>query len=59
MMNTRIRILTGDRPTGRLHLGHYAGSLASRIRLQRDGECFLVVADLHALRLDLSATRSP
>jgi tryptophanyl-tRNA synthetase len=49
MMKTRIRILTGDRPTGRLHLGHYAGSLANRIRLQRDGECFLVVADLHAL----------
>lgn len=49
MMNTRIRILTGDRPTGRLHLGHYAGSLTNRIRLQHEGECFLVVADIHAL----------
>jgi len=31
---TKNRILTGDRPTGRLHLGHYVGSLANRVRLQ-------------------------
>jgi len=43
------RILTGDRPTGRLHLGHWVGSLASRVRLQDDYECFFIVADLHAL----------
>jgi tryptophanyl-tRNA synthetase len=43
------RILTGDRPTGKLHLGHYAGSLKNRIRLQDEYEVFLLVADLHAL----------
>ncbi|MDR2588505.1 MAG: tryptophan--tRNA ligase, partial [Spirochaetales bacterium] len=43
------RILTGDRPTGRLHLGHYVGSLANRVRLQNEYECFFIVADLHTL----------
>ncbi len=43
------RILTGDRPTGRLHLGHWVGSLSSRVRLQDAYECFFIVADLHAL----------
>lgn len=43
------RILTGDRPTGRLHLGHYIGSLRNRIRLQDEYECFFIIADLHTL----------
>src|SRR5215468_3925848 len=43
------RMLTGDRPTGRLHLGHYAGSLANRIRLHRRYQSFFIVADLHML----------
>jgi tryptophanyl-tRNA synthetase len=43
------RILTGDRPTGRMHLGHYVGSLANRVRLQDQYECFFIVADLHTL----------
>jgi len=43
------RILTGDRPTGRLHLGHYVGSLANRVRLQEEYESFYVIADLHVL----------
>jgi tryptophanyl-tRNA synthetase len=43
------RMLTGDRPTGRLHLGHYAGSLANRIRLHRRYESFFIIADLHML----------
>lgn len=43
------RILTGDRPTGPLHLGHYVGTLANRVRLQDQYEVFLVVADYHAL----------
>ncbi|HIE38295.1 MAG TPA: tryptophan--tRNA ligase [Anaerolineales bacterium] len=43
------RILTGDRPTGRLHLGHYVGSLANRVRLQEEYECFFIIADLHTL----------
>ncbi len=45
----RKRILTGDRPTGKLHLGHYVGSLANRVRLQEDYECNFIIADLHTL----------
>src|SRR3954468_17053929 len=42
----RYRVLTGDRPTGALHLGHYLGTLRERIRLQDSGvETFVVVAD--------------
>lgn len=43
------RILTGDRPTGPLHLGHYAGSLRNRIRLQDKYETFIIIADIQAL----------
>lgn len=43
------RILTGDRPTGKLHLGHYVGSLKSRYELQDEYETFLIIADLHML----------
>jgi len=43
------RILTGDRPTGKLHLGHYVGSLKNRIELQDEYEVFILVADLHSL----------
>src|SRR3989337_722093 len=43
------RILTGDRPTGKLHLGHYVGSLKNRLRLQSEYECFFIIADLHTL----------
>src|SRR5687767_7766865 len=43
------RILTGDRPTGPLHLGHYVGSLQNRVRLQDTYDCFFIVADYHAL----------
>ncbi|MGQ9458827.1 MAG: tryptophan--tRNA ligase [Anaerolineae bacterium] len=45
----RRRILTGDRPTGKLHLGHYVGSLKNRVRLQDEYECFFIIADLHML----------
>ena len=45
----RKRILTGDRPTGRLHLGHWVGSIQNRVRLQDEYECFFIVADLHTL----------
>jgi tryptophanyl-tRNA synthetase len=45
----RKRILTGDRPTGRLHIGHYVGSLANRVKLQREYECHFIIADLHTL----------
>ena len=43
------RILTGDRPTGALHLGHYVGSLKNRVDLQDKFECAFVIADLHTL----------
>lgn len=45
----RKRLLTGDRPTGRLHLGHYVGSLKNRVQLQDDYECYFIIADLHML----------
>jgi tryptophanyl-tRNA synthetase len=43
------RILTGDRPTGRLHLGHWVGSIQNRVRLQQEYECFFIIADIHTL----------
>ncbi len=49
MNDKRKRILTGDRPTGQLHLGHYVGSLENRLRLQDTYECFFIIADLHTL----------
>ncbi len=45
----RKRILTGDRPTGKLHLGHYVGSLKNRVQLQDEYDCFFIIADLHML----------
>lgn len=45
----RKRILTGDRPTGKLHLGHYVGTLQNRVRLQDEYECFFIIADYHML----------
>jgi tryptophanyl-tRNA synthetase len=44
-MAEKKRILTGIRPTGPLHLGHYAGALENWVRLQRDYECFFLIAD--------------
>lgn len=43
------RVLTGDRPTGPLHLGHYAGSLRTRVALQEDHDQTILIADLQAL----------
>jgi tryptophanyl-tRNA synthetase len=45
----RKRILTGDRPTGKLHLGHYVGSLRNRVDLQDEYDCLFIIADLHML----------
>jgi tryptophanyl-tRNA synthetase len=42
-------ILTGDRPTGRMHLGHFVGSLVNRVKLQDEYECYFIIADLHVL----------
>ena len=43
------RILTGDRPTGPLHLGHYVGSLVDRVRLQHEYDSYIILADVQAL----------
>ena len=45
-------ILTGDRPTGKLHLGHYVGSLRERVKIQESGnydEMYIMIADAQAL----------
>jgi tryptophanyl-tRNA synthetase len=46
---SRKRILTGDRPTGKLHLGHYVGTLQNRVELQDEYDCLFIIADLHML----------
>ena len=43
------RILTGDRPTGKLHLGHYVGSLKNRVELQHHFDQYIMIADVQAL----------
>lgn len=43
------RILTGDRPTGKLHLGHFVGSLSNRVKLQEEYDQFVLIADVQAL----------
>lgn len=49
MSYKKKRALTGDRPTGRLHLGHYVGSLQKRVELQDKDELFVIIADVQAL----------
>ena len=44
----RARILTGDTPSGKLHIGHWVGSLENRVRLQDAYECYFLIANLHA-----------
>lgn len=46
---TTKRILTGDRPTGKLHIGHLVGSLQNRVRLQEEYETYILIANIHAL----------
>ena len=50
-MGNKKRILTGDRPTGRLHIGHYFGSLKKRVEMQNSGEYepYILIADVQAL----------
>ncbi|MFZ2314489.1 MAG: tryptophan--tRNA ligase [Gammaproteobacteria bacterium] len=45
---TKPRLLTGDTPTGRLHLGHWVGSLENRVQMQNDYDCFFIIANVHA-----------
>ncbi|UPA17544.1 tryptophan--tRNA ligase [Borrelia puertoricensis] len=42
-------MLTGDRPTGSLHLGHYVGSIVNRLKYQEEYETYIIIADLHTL----------
>jgi tryptophanyl-tRNA synthetase len=48
-MGQKKKLLTGDRPTGPLHLGHYIGSLESRVKLQDEYESYIMLADVQAL----------
>jgi len=50
--NQRVRVLSGMRPTGQLHLGHYHGVLKNWLKLQNEYECFFSVVDWHALTTD-------
>jgi tryptophanyl-tRNA synthetase len=53
---TRPRVLSGMRPTGRLHLGNYMGALYNWVQLQHQYECYFFVADYHALTTDYADT---
>ncbi|MCY3973421.1 MAG: tryptophan--tRNA ligase [Candidatus Dadabacteria bacterium] len=56
-MTDKPILVTGDRPTGRLHLGHLVGSLESRLKFQDKYGCFFLVADLHMLTTHFDKTR--
>jgi tryptophanyl-tRNA synthetase len=61
-MEKKKRLISGDRPTGLLHLGHYVGSVKNRLALQDSYECYFFVADLHMLttkkeKADILASR--
>ena len=53
---SRPRVLSGMRPTGKLHLGNYMGALANWVKLQEQYECYFFIADLHALTTDYADT---
>ena len=57
-MSIKPRILTGDRPTGPLHLGHYVGTLKNRVKLQHNYDCFFIIADLHTLTTAISKEKT-
>ena len=52
MAASRQRVLSGMRPTGKLHLGNYLGALENWVRLQDEYECFYFVANWHVLTTD-------
>ena len=56
MEKSNARVLSGMRPTGKLHLGHYVGALQNWVRLQDQYECFFFVADWHALTTNYADT---
>ena len=55
---TKGRVLSGMRPTGKLHLGNYVGALRNWVGLQDQYDCFFFIADWHALTTDYADTRS-
>jgi tryptophanyl-tRNA synthetase len=56
LTNKRKRVLSGMRPTGKLHIGHYVGALQNWVRMQDEYTCFFEVADWHALTTDYADT---
>ena len=54
--NTKKRVLSGMRPTGKLHLGNYVGALDNWVRMQDNYDCFFFIADWHALTTDYADT---
>src|SRR5947209_17075206 len=56
MSTSRPRVLSGMRPTGRLHLGNYMGALYNWVKLQHQYECYFFIADYHALTTDYADT---
>jgi tryptophanyl-tRNA synthetase len=57
-VSIKKRVLSGMRPTGRLHLGHYFGALSNWVKLQNEYDCFFFVADWHALTTHYEDTSS-
>jgi tryptophanyl-tRNA synthetase len=56
ILSPRPRVLSGMRPTGKLHLGNYMGALANWVKLQDQYECYFFIADWHALTTDYADT---
>ena len=56
LTNERKRVLSGMRPTGKLHLGNYMGALYNWVQLQHEYECYFFIADYHALTTDYADT---
>jgi tryptophanyl-tRNA synthetase len=54
--NKKKRVLSGARPTGKLHLGNYVGAVSNWVRMQDEYECFFFIADWHALTTDYADT---
>ncbi len=55
-MAKQRRVLSGDTPTGQLHLGHWVGSVQNRVAMQSQAECFFLLADAHALTTRVTKT---
>jgi tryptophanyl-tRNA synthetase len=56
LSSSKPRVLSGMRPTGKLHLGNYMGALANWVKLQDEYECYFFIADWHALTTDYADT---